>query len=405
MEVKCINCNQTTAIDLNFKVNIFACTHCIYVYQKRDGLRVKDQFRPYSFYEKLEVGQESVFDEKKYIVTGILIKENQGFEWTEYILQGKHNYLYLSEADGHWIILEEITLDKNVGNHPATVEYNEIIFDCYDYCYPKLVAARGFFDFDIFQKSELIEYINPPLLLSFERIGKQQTVFLGKHISKKEIKKAFQTSILPTKRGVGLVQPFLFNLRNLALVLCSVALLILISNWYLNKDRVKTDVLATQIPFDHYGNKDFVSPSFVLKGGAAPLAISLYSPVDNSWASVQVALINEDNGEEVYANKDIEYYHGYTDGESWSEGSNSRDFNLCGVPAGKYHLTITPSKAPEDRSSSYVQVKAVWSAPSSRNVWLVSLIMIGFLIVVYYLDKNFEVKRWSDSRYSPYNNE
>ena len=58
-----------------------------------------------------------------------------------------------------------------------------------------------------------------------------------------------------------------------------------------------------------------------------------------------MALVNENNGEEVYASKDIEYYHGYTDGENWTEGSNSEDFNLCGVAAGKYHLTITPSKA------------------------------------------------------------
>ncbi|HJR99991.1 MAG TPA: DUF4178 domain-containing protein [Flavobacterium sp.] len=405
MEVSCVNCNHTTKIDVNFDVKIYACVNCVYVYKNQDGLQVKDQFRPYTFYEKLEVGQEGVFNDKSYTITGILVKENQGFEWTEYILQGKEDYLYLSEADGHWIVLEEITLEIVVGHHPETVEYDETTFDCYDYCYPKLLSARGFFDFDIFEKSELIEYINPPLLLSFERVGKQQTVFLGKHISKRAIKKAFQTSILPTKRGVGLIQPFLFNLRDLAIVLCSVALLILISNWYLNKERIKTDVLDTQIPFDHYGTKDFVSPSFVLRGSAAPLSISLYSPVDNSWASVQVALVNEDNGEEIYANKDIEYYHGYTDGENWSEGSNSENFNLCGVAAGKYHLTLRPSKAVEDRASSFVQVKAIWSAPSSRNVWLISLIMIGFLIVVYYFEKNFEIKRWSDSSYSPYNNQ
>lgn len=403
MEVSCINCNHTAQLDLNFEVNIYACTNCVYVYQELNGLRVKDQFRPYAYGEKLEVGQEGVFNDKKYTITGILIKENQGFEWTEYILQGKEDYLYLSEADGHWIILEEITLDEKVGNHPSTVEYNDITFDCYDYCYPKLVAAQGFFDFDIFEKSELIEYINPPLVLSFERLGKEQTVFLGKHISKRAIKKAFQISILPTKSGVGLVQPFLFNLRDLAIILCSVAALILISNWYLNKDRIKTDVLDIKIPVDHFGSKDFISPSFELKGSAAPLSIAIYSPVDNSWASVQVALINENNGEEVYASKDIEYYHGYTDGESWTEGSNSENFNLCGVPAGKYHLTITPSKDQGNYNSSYVQVKATWSETSSRNVWLISLIMIGFLIVVYYFEKNFETRRWSDSSYSPYN--
>jgi hypothetical protein len=57
-------------------------------------------------------------------------------------------------------------------------------------------------------------------------------------------------------------------------------------------------------------------------------------------------------GEEVYASKDIERYSGYTDGESWSEGSNWRSL-IYGVPAGTYHLNITPMKAPEDVTSDF----------------------------------------------------
>jgi hypothetical protein len=34
-------------------------------------------------------------------------------------------FLYLSEADGHWIILEEIEFGKR-GNHPLTVDYGRI---------------------------------------------------------------------------------------------------------------------------------------------------------------------------------------------------------------------------------------------------------------------------------------
>jgi hypothetical protein len=56
---------------------------------------------------------------------------------------------------------------------------------------------------------------------------------------KAAIKKAFNASYLPTKL-VGMVQPFLFNLRNLAIMLCLA--LILVSNWYLNKDRVRTEL-------------------------------------------------------------------------------------------------------------------------------------------------------------------
>jgi hypothetical protein len=64
-----------------------------------------------------------------------LVKENEGFEWTEYILR-QRKFLYLSEADGHWIILEEIEFALKVGNHPLTVDYEELTFDRYDYFIP-----------------------------------------------------------------------------------------------------------------------------------------------------------------------------------------------------------------------------------------------------------------------------
>ena len=135
------------------------------------------------------------------------------------------------------------------------------------------------------------------------------------------------------------------------------------------------------------------------------MAASAPAPVDNSWASVQIALINEKTGEEVYANKDIEYYHGYTDGESWSEGSNTEEFNLCGVSAGKYHLAISSSKDTADLNATYVAIKANWNAPSNRNVWFICILMGVITLGLFYLDRNFEIKRWSDSSYTPYDSE
>ena len=42
--------------------------------------------------------------------------------------------------------------------------------------------------------------------------------------------------------------------------------------------------------------------------------------------------------------QDIEYYHGVSDGESWSEGSTSKEINFCGVAPGKYHFLISAEK-------------------------------------------------------------
>ncbi|MGQ7945883.1 DUF4178 domain-containing protein [Flavobacterium sp. WC2509] len=399
MTVPCYNCNTTTTLDFNFEAISFACPNCTHVYRntREQGFKFYNKREPYSFDEKLELGETGTFYGNEYKITGILIKENEGFEWAEYILEGKQNdYLYLSEAAGHWIILNEISFEEKVSSHPLTAEHEDIIYNLYEYYYPTLIAAQGFFDFDVFDKFELIEYINPPLMLSFEKMGHQQTAFLGKHISKSEIKKAFGISNLPSKKGVGQVQPFIFNIRNLALTFCAVGVLILITNWYLNKDRVEQNVLNTEISFDQFTNKDYITPSFNLNGSAAPLSIRVNSNVDNSWANVQVALINERNGEEIYTSKDIEYYHGYTDGENWSEGGPTREFNICGVAASKYHLAITPMKATEDTQNKSVQIQATWSSPSTRNVWMVIIFMVVFVIAMYYLDKNFEEKRWSE---------
>lgn len=399
MTVSCYNCNTTTTLDVSFEVTTFACPNCSYVYKntKDAGFKFHDKFKPYYFEEKFEIGNKANFNDKEYLVTGLLIKKNQGFEWTEYILEAKENdYIYLTEAAGHWIILTEIPFEKKVGNHPLTLEYEDNIYDRFDYYYPTLIAAKGFFDFDIYDKIELIEFINPPFMLSFEKSGHEQTCFLGKHISKSDIKRAFGTSNLPSKKGIGQIQPFIFNIGNLAITCCVVAILILLTNWYLNKDRVEQIVLNTEISFERFANRDFVTPSFDLKGSAAPLSITVNSNVDNSWANVQVALINETTGEEIYANKDIEYYHGYTGGENWSEGNPTEEFNICGVVAGKYHLSITPMKASEDALNQSVKIQASWSSPSNRNVWMVIIFMVVFVIGMYYLDKNFEQKRWNE---------
>ncbi|OAE94201.1 hypothetical protein FPG92_12125 [Flavobacterium psychrophilum] len=361
------------------------------------GLTFYDKFKPYVFEDRFEIGNSAIFDNQEYTVTGILIKTTSGYEWKEYVLINKKGeFMYLSESEGHWIILHEIEFEKKVGNHPLTLDYEYKVFDRYDYSYPKLVAAQGFFDFDIYNKSELIEYILPPLLLSFEKLGANQTAFLGRHISKRDIKKAFNTNLLPRKTGVGMVQPFLFNLRTLALTCCGFALLIIFTHWFMNLDRNEQVVLNTTIPFDQYSTKDFVTPSFELKGSSAPMTISFHSNVDNSWANVQVALINEVTNEEIYANKDIEYYHGYTDGENWTEGDTNGDFNLCGIPSGKYHLAITPSKATEDLQNQSVEIKASWSSPSMRNVWMTFIFMIVFVVAAYYFERNFENKRWGE---------
>ncbi|WP_298136575.1 DUF4178 domain-containing protein [Flavobacterium sp.] len=399
MDFPCFHCNTETKLDVKIDVSFFACPSCGTLYSKNynNDFKFKERFKKEIYNNVFSIGQKADFKNEIYTIIGILIKRFDSVtRWAEYVLQNdKGEFLYLSESSGNFILLEQIEFEKKVGNHPLTVDYLDKTFDRYDYTYPKLDYASGYFDYNVLNKIELIEYINPPYILSFEKFGQEQTTFYGEHISRNDVKRAFKTSAIPSKSEIGMVQPFYINVKNLAIIFCSVAILILLSHWFLNKDRSSQEVLNTSIPFENFTAKDFVSPSFELKGSSAPLQISLYSNVDNSWANVQVALINEKTNEEVYASKDIEYYHGYTDGESWKEGSTSEDFNICGVAPGKYHLTITPLKAQEDLSNSTIDITATWNKPSLRNFFMTLLFMAVFLAVVYFMSRNFEEKRWN----------
>lgn len=410
MRVPCYSCDTVTDLEVGFEVVNFVCPNCrnLYLADSEGQLRLKSKFKNSTDSFALKVGDKGILKGTEYTVTGFLLKNVYGgYKWTEYILQSKEkDFVYLSESDGNWIFLTELEEKFEVKNHPNTVEYNDDTFDLYEYCDAEILTAQGFFDFELPNTwIHMVEYIQPPFMISVERINKVETAFLGEYISKSEIKKAFPAAELPYQTGVNITQPYYFDLKNTAIIFCLFALLIITANWYIYREQAEKSVFYKEVTFDEFNNKEITSDSFELVGGSAPLSISVATDVDNSWANVDVALVDEKTNDEIHANKDIEYYHGYTDGENWTEGNQSSNFNICGVKQGKYHLLITPMKAPEDLTNKSMKIKVVWNEPSNRNVWFVVIFMIVVFIIIRLLKINFEKNRWADSSYSPYSEE
>lgn len=408
MTVTCPECKTVTEAEIELNVVNFACPECGSLYNySEDRTRKRVKTFAYTFKDViLKIGQRGKINGTKYIVTGAIVKKvPPGYMWREYILTSPDDeQLYLSESNGHWIALHQAKEQIKVGNYPKTITYEGMKMGIFGRDNTSIVSAEGFFDFDLPQNSvRMIEYINPPYIYSVEKMGKTQTGYFGEHIAASKIKKAFSIGSMPPRIGVGVVQPFRFGARKMGIIFSCFAILILISYLFIYSGRTEQVVLRKKMEFSEFNNKDFVSDSFELKGGAAPLTVSVQSDVDNSWASLQVALVNEVTNEEVYAAKDIEYYHGYSEGSRWTEGSSTEKFNLCGVGAGKYHLTITPTKPAEDLSNRQISVTATWNVPTLWNVFMFIGIMLGIVVVAYIAETFFEQRRWSESNYSPYN--
>ncbi|WP_298156613.1 DUF4178 domain-containing protein [Flavobacterium sp.] len=399
----CTKCGVSTELNLSFTADSFACPGCGSHYTLDKGEWVfRNMFKTKPTETALKVGAKGVLKGISYTVSGVIVKcAYRNFFWNEYILQdGKGNFRFLSEADGHWIFLEEIPEVFKISNHPKTIEYKGQVYDLYDYTTTHIAGAAGFFDFRLSDDGiQMDEFINPPYIISVESMNGKTSTYFGEHINPREVKKAFDLPYIRSRVGIGLVQPQPVDTRLMAMIFCVSIILMFITHVFIYSGQSEQSVLNTALVPD---SKDFTSPSFELKGGSAPLSVFVNADVDNSWANIQVALVDEKTSDEVYASKDVEYYHGYTDGENWSEGSTGDRFNICGVSAGKYHLVITPQIAADNFSTKSVSVRAVWNEPSTRNVWLPAIFMGVIVLAFFYYNKNFETRRWADSANSPY---
>ncbi|CAD0001702.1 DUF4178 domain-containing protein [Flavobacterium chungangense] len=408
MKIPCYDCNTETELEVGFEVLNFVCPNCqsLYTLDDQGNFRRKSKYKAEAEVIPLSIGDTGFLKGCQYKVTGILRKKvHPDYRWTEFILQNEaKEFLYLSLSNGHWMMLTEMEKIDDLKKGTKILKYNGDDYDLFEHSDAEIINAQGFFDFEIPVNKliHLAEFINPPYIVSVEKMNKVQTAFHGEYVKKSEIKKAFPGITLPYQSGVSMIQPYRFDLRNTAVIFCLFALLIITANWYIYKDQFQQNVFSKTIKFSEFDNKEVTSDAFVLKGGSAPLTIKVSTSLDNSWANLNVALVNEATNDEIYANKDIEYYHGFSDGESWTEGSQSEEFNICGVKAGKYHLLITPMKAPEDVNNSEIRVNVVWNEPSSRNVWLVVIAMIVIYFIIRFFSYNFEKERWSDSSYSKY---
>lgn len=409
MQIQCPKChNVTSAEGVSLDVVEFGCPSCrsLISYAKNPEGRVEQVFDSPTYLPDLKVGMKGTFDGIEYTVTGVVVKQVQRhYYWREYILTAaEHPQLYLSETDGHWIALKQVDDKYEVQGYPEEYTYDGMSMKLYDYDDPRIYTAEGFFDYDV-KQHRMVEYIKPPYIYSVEVSGTQTTSYFGEHIEPYKIRTAFGVKSLKSRVGVGIVQPFAVNLRSMGIIFCAAAIVILVTHLFIYSGKESTPVLNQAISFDEYSTKDFVSQPFTLEGGSAPMTIRVHSDINNSWAAVQVVLVNEITNEAEIAAKDIEYYHGSSGGESWSEGNTSETFNICGVEAGRYHLVLTPQKPPEDATNSKIDVLAEWDQPTAWNMVIPIVVMLIAFAITFFANMNFNQRRWADSSYSPYNTE
>jgi len=373
-----------------------------------------DQFK-----EKKEpaipIGSRGIINGKTYEVLGYVLKKEKRhqYRWNEYFLFSPyHGIAFLSEYGGSWNFLTPYphhswVLSRTPIEEPEAVGRSFQLYAKYN---AAVIYARGEFFNDMIavtEDSKHWEHISPPYMLAYEQSKTMIGSFLGKYMSAKEVAAAFKIprEKLPQRNGMGYTEPVLGNFSSSALISVSVLSIVLVFLVGLAFNNTAAEQSLFQDTYAQSQLKDSVkmisTPSFELKTRKS-LSVQVTAPVDNDWFYAEYSLINDVTGEEQEFSGEIEYYHGYEDGESWHEGSKTTDLFLSSVPPGKYHLDIYPEFS---GTNTYFHIAVYHDAQFWGNFWLTAVGLCLFPGFYFGYRHMKEVSRWSDSDYSPYDSE
>lgn len=419
--ITCVNCSRSTTILTYPYTQSFVCSHCGSRHALKDGtiFKKENNTNKVDAGTGITLGAVGQIKNIQYRVIGFALKEENKVgrsQWKEYTLYNEYEgYAFLSEYNGHWIYVSEkgnapVLLSQS-SDHFVYDKEDFRLFNSYSY---DVINAAGEFPYNIFNdgNKEVKEFISPPEVWIQEKDNKEGIIwFLGQHINHKEVQSAFRDDvILPYKIGVGAIEPKGFIATSKIIFVAFIATLILLFVHLLTAMTSREEVLMNRefVFSDSASTLSFVTKKFHLEKRRSNLEFSIYAPADNSWFELEAILVNDKTGTEYSLNKGVEFYHGYSEGEYWTEGSTSEKAYLNSIPAGDYILQLQGARENYSFITNKVvsfQVRLTYDVPNHRNF----LICFGFLLLWPFLKYNLirfnEKNRWYNSPFSPYESE
>jgi len=407
--VSCPNCGGSLELAAPDQSQRVICPYCDTVLDADHGTlkKLKTLRRP-KVEPKLPLGTTATFDRVHYKVIGFLQRSVKSwgvtYTWDEYLLyEPRSGYRWLVCNSGHWSFVEPVPVGEikcaASGYQGAEAEDGERTYKIFTTGKPRIDYAVGEFYWHIFegQRTHMIDYVNPPYMLSREEDDGEVNWSCGRYVTYDEVNGATDCPVARTPAaGVGANQPYpakdIYVFWALAAALALLATLVVKAH--------QADHLAHDERFElttHF-NKDAAqvvfSKPFELKAHQN-IIVRADSPVDNSWVYIEADLVNTETGAVAAFTLPIEYYHGY----DWKEGARSKTRYLSAMSSGTYLLRMGIWRKNYFRKS-YATIH-VSQGKFRARYWLllflgISIIPIGVAIH----HRKFEKRRWSESDYA-----
>ena len=360
----------------------------------------------------LPIGAEGTFmGDVKFKIIGAVARsvtfDGIKYFWHEYLMYNPSvGFRWLVHSDNHWNFVEPVNpaevVSTTMFQTGATVSYNGRNYKIFQDAPATVEYVKGEFYWRVEQGETVraVDFISAPYMLSQEMTANEVNWSVGTYMTNAEIEKIFGVTDLPKPWGVAPNQPFTgsfyytWGALPLLLLLVVAVLMIPIAG-------ITSIVASEQINLPAMQNaqapQTIFSKPFDLKGNRN-VRITAAANVSNSWADLDVDLINEQSQEVESVNIPVEYYSGTDSDGAWTEGSQSTDATLSSLPAGKYTLRVegTWEKWQEPMPVS-LKVEQNVNRGVNFICALIALAIVPFFGLI--RKWSFEASRWKDSMF------
>lgn len=414
--MSCPNCGGPLSLEAPDKAERVTCPNCDSLLDVNQGnltyLKTLDP-PPNQPDFVAPVGAEGVFPgDVKYKIIGAMVRsvtiDGETYYWHEYLLYDPMiGFRWLVHSDNHWNFVEPVN-PADVENPQfygkgANVKYGGKTFKIFQDAPAKVEYVKGEFFWRVEQGETVraVDYVSPPQMLSLEMTANEMNWSLGTYMTNDQIEKIFGVKDLPRPWGVAPNQPFVgkfyYTWGFLPLLLLLVVAIFLIPIAGLTRTALNQQIVLPPLQNETTAQAMFSQP-FDIKGNSN-VRITASAPVSNSWADLDVDLVNDQSQEVESINVPIEYYSGVEDGESWSEGGQETDGTLSSLPAGKYTLKVEGTWQNWQQPMP-VSVKVEQNVNRGVNFVCAFVILLIMPLLGVFRKWSFESSRWKDSMFT-----
>jgi hypothetical protein len=414
--LSCPNCGGSLELRAPDQSERVTCPNCNGLLDINQGQLsyLKSLGKP-KYSAQLPIGGKAQFENTELTIIGFMVRsvevEGQRYYWGEYLLYNPQvGFRWLVHSDDQWSFVQSVPAGEITESNGAIFRGKKFKIFQDAGTQVEHVAGEFYWKVEIGEKVWATDYVRPPLMLSKEvtrsegkKGGKAETGeinwSLGTYVPYKEIQKLFNVT-LNAPSNVAPNQPFLQKgiYKYWGILLLVLFFVAFVTTAFGGSNHVMTQAFEFPPLANAQATQVVFSEPFELKG-RRNIAIEGQSGVSNAWVFVAGDFINEETGVVQTFELPIEYYFGVEDGESWSEGGQTKRTHLSALPAGKYTLRLEAQWGDQWQQPANVSIKVDQGDAAGVN-FIVALIALSIIpIFVALRHWSFERKRWSESMF------